>query len=537
MYQVIGSVAAAALALALAPGAAAARPAVGAAPVAATTSGKVAGSAEQGVLVFKGIRYGADTAPRRFRPALPPKAWKGTAPATAYGATCPQITGGSVKVFASWANDVPMSEDCLFLNVWTRGLKDGKKRPVMVWFHGGGYVTGSGSSHNYDGVRLAQRGDVVLVTVNHRLNAFGYLHVAGLTKDPAYAQSGNVGSLDMVQSLQWVRDNIANFGGDPGNVTIFGESGGAAKVSTMMAFPPAQGLFHKVIAQSGSMSLKGFSPEFATDAAADVMAKAGFQPGEVGKLATMPWPDLVKAMVRSKTRGAIFQPVTDGTTMPRDPFDPDASPLGKGIPLLVGTNLTEMALQLGSASPRMFDTTWDDLPARIAPFVKPLHQPDEFIASQRARHPTASAADILFSAATWRNYRRTAINQAERKAAQGGAPVYMYRLDWRTPVDGGKWRVPHALELAFMFDNVAKSESMVGPATAENQRMADLMSDAWIAFARTGNPQTPALPRWPAYDTTSRATLIFDLKPVILNDPEPEERKIFTVYPIGRADG
>lgn len=501
-------------------------------PVVRTSAGPVRGTDEDGVHVFKGVRYGADTASVRFQPARAPEPWRETVDAKAYGNTCPQITSGDVPLFASWVNDTPQSEDCLFLNVWTRGLADGKKRPVMVWFHGGGYVTGSGSSHGYDGVRLAKRGDVVLVTVNHRLNAFGYLNVAGLTDDPRYAKSGNVGSLDMVQSLQWVRDNIAKFGGDPDNVTIFGESGGGAKVSTMMAFPPAKGLFHKVIAQSGSMSLKGFSPAIGTAIAADIMRVAGLQRGEVDKLAAMPFEQLVAVEAKSKSRGAFFRPVTDGTVMPRDPFDPDAPAISRDVPLLVGTNQTETRLNIGVGDPTTFTMTWEELPERLGKTL-PGTDVAALTAEQRRLHPGDNAGDIFFRVNTWSNYRKTAITQAERKAAQGGAPVYMYQLQWKTPVDGGKWQTPHALDIAFVFDNVDKSRSMVGTG-GDQQHMADLMSDAWIAFARTGSPQTKALPTWPTYDATRRATMIFDSKPRVENDPEAKDRALFAGLPAGR---
>ena len=503
-------------------------------PEVVTTAGRVSGYDEHQVHVFKGIRYGADTARVRFRAAVRPEPWTGVVDATAYGSSCPQLATGSVKLFASWLNDTPQSEDCLFLNVWTRGLNDGKKRPVMVWFHGGGYTAGSGSSHGYDGVRLVKRGDVVLVTINHRLNALGYLYVAGLTKDPRYAQSGNVGSLDMVLSLEWVRDNIARFGGDPNNVTIFGESGGAGKVSTMMAFPKARGLFHKVIAQSGSLSLKGLSPLAATAMAADAMQVAGLLPGEVDKLAALPFKQLVAIQQKMKGRGASFRPVTDGTTMPRNPFDPDGPALSHDIPLLIGTNQTETRLNIGARDPSTFAITWDGLPARLAPDL-PGIDPAPLIAAQRKLHPADNASDIYFRVNTWRNYRKTAIAQAERKAAQNGAPVYMYQLQWRTPVDGGKWQSPHGLDIAFVFDNVAKSRSMVGNG-GDEQHMADLMSDSWIAFARTGSPQTSRLPKWPPYDAARRVTMIFDIKPTVLDDPEAEDRKLFAILPAGRAE-
>jgi para-nitrobenzyl esterase len=503
------------------------------APLLRTSHGPVTGLRDQGVYVFKGVRYAASTEGRRFQPSTAPARWAQPLPATDYAAQCPQVAGGDTHLFESWKNERPASEDCLFLNVWTRGLNDGKKRPIMVWLHGGGYVTGSGAANGYDGVRLARRGDVVLVTINHRLNAFGYLHLSGITNDPRYADAGNVGSLDIIRALQWVRDNAAAIGGDAGNVTIFGESGGAAKVATLMAMPGARGLFHKAIGQSGSMSLSGFTPEVGTAIARDLIATAKLSPTDIDTLATMPLDSFMTAMRASRSRGANFRPVPDGRSMPRQPFDPDATPVSRDVPLLVGTNRTETTLLIGAAAPGVFNLDWDALPARAAPFLAG-GDAAAIIAGLRAAYPAESASDIFFRISTQRQYRRTAITQAERKVTGGGAPVFMYRLDWETPVDGGKWRTPHALDIAFVFDNVARSTSISGSGPAQ-QRMADLMSDAWIAFARTGNPATKALPTWPRYDVQRRATMIFDTTPRVVNDPDPVERRLFENLPISRG--
>lgn len=500
-------------------------------PLLTTSYGPVRGSREDGVAVFKGVRYAASTEGSRVQPARAPQAWSAPVDALDYGNDCPQADGGDVPLFASWVNDRPRSEDCLFLNIWTRGLGDGGKRPIMVWLHGGGYLAGSGSSHGYDGVRLANRGDVVIVTINHRLNAFGHLYVAGLSGDPKYADSGNVGMLDIVRALTWVRDNAAAIGGDAANVTIFGESGGGAKVSTLMGLAPAQGLFHRAIAQSGSMSLAGFEPALATGIAKDILAVSG--QSSIDALATMPMADFIAAMGKSRSRGGLFQPVVDGRSLPRHAFTPNASALSKDVPLLVGTNRTEMRLQAGLADPHNFALSWKELPARLKPFLGGVDT-GPIIAGMRKAFPASDASDIFFHVATHRNYRKTAITQAERKAKAGGAPVWMYRLDWATPVDGGKWQSPHALDIAFVFDNVAKSLSMTGSG-AEQQKLADLMSDAWIAFARTGNPQTRALPQWPTYDVARRATMIFDVTPRIVDDPDGAERELLAALPEGRG--
>ncbi|MGB3807242.1 MAG: carboxylesterase family protein [Erythrobacter sp.] len=508
---------------------------VEAAPLLKTGYGPVIGSREgetATVNVFRGVRYGASTEGRRFQRAADPQPWSQTLAASEFGSECPQRPSPDVPVFRSWANTVGTSEDCLFLNVWTRGLDDGKKRPIMVWLHGGGYVTGSGSSNGYDGSRLAERGDVVVVTLNHRLNALGYSYLGDLTDDPKYADSGNLGSLDIVAALEWVRDHAEAIGGDPDNVTIFGESGGAAKVSTLMAMEDARGLFHRAIAQSGSMSLSGFTPRIGIPLAKDLMTKAGVS--SVEELAQMPIENFIAAMMQSRSRGAYYRPVVDGRSLIRQPYAPDANPVSADIPLLVGTNNNEMRLQGGLGSPENFALTWEQLPAKLKPFVGEADV-DEVIAGMRAAHPDYDASDVFFQVATFRNYRGTALLQAERKSAQP-APVYMYRLDWKTPVEGGRLETPHALDIAFVFDNVARSTSFTGLETAETQRMADLMADAWIAFARSGNPNTPVLPQWPAYDTRTRATMIFDVDPEIVHDPDGEERALLQrLLPEGRG--
>lgn len=484
-------------------------------------TGKIEGSKGE-VRVYRGIRYAATTEGRRFQRAADPAPWSTPANASEFGSDCPQPEPGEVPVFASWANPRGMSEDCLFLNVWTRGQGDKKKRPIMVWLHGGGYVTGSGSSHGYDGSRLAERGDVVVVTLNHRLNAFGYSHLAQVSDDPRYADAGNLGSLDIIKALQWVRDHADAIGGDAGNVTIFGESGGAAKVSTLMAMADARGLFHRAIAQSGSMSLAGFDPRLATALAKDLLATA--EAKTVDDLAAMPMDALIKAMVQSRSRGGYYRPVVDGRALTRHPYAPDATPVSAEIPLLVGTNNNEMRLQGGLGQPGNFALTWEQLPQKLEAFV-PAQSVAEVIAGMRSAHPDYTASDVFFQVATFRNYRSAALRQAERKSAQP-APVYMYRLDWKTPVEDGRLGTPHALDIAFVFDNVARSTSYTGPATKQTQRMADLMADAWIAFARTGNPATRALPQWPTYSPAQRATMIFDTKPKVVVDPDAAERDL-----------
>jgi para-nitrobenzyl esterase len=497
------------------------------APVATTKAGQVRGVQADGINIFKGVRYGATTEGRRFMAPLPPKPWTGVVDALDYGNQSPQAKAGNTSLFKSWANPRAASEDLLFLNVWTPGLRDGKKRPVMVWFHGGGHVTGSGSSNAYDGTRLAKKGDVVIVTVNHRLNTFGYLYLAQLSTDPALADSGNVGNLDMVLSLQWVRDNIAEFGGDPGNVLIFGESGGGAKVSTLMTMPSATGLFHRAVVQSGS-SIHVRTPEAATASAKAFMKVLGLQPNQIDELRKLPMQKLVDALDSSAADASItFAPVLDGRSLARHPFDPDAPPASAKVPLMVGTIKDENTLLIGGRDPSKFALTWETLPAALKPFIGDLDV-NALIAAMRKLYPTGTASDIFFTVSTVRNFRNGAIKQAELKSQQakslGSAPAFLYELVWQTPVEGGKWKAPHALDIGFVFDNVGKSESMsgIGP---EQQKIADQMSDAWLKFARTGNPG------WPAYDTTKRASMVFDVQSKVVNDFNRDERLLLSKLP------
>lgn len=486
--------------------------------IAATRAGRVRGSANGPIKTFLGVRYGATTEGRRFQPPRAPEPWSGVLDATEFGSQSHQVRGSNGGgLFNSWANPQPGSEDCLFLNVWTPGLRDGRRRPVMVWFHGGGFVTGSGSSHAYEGTRLATKGDVVVVTVNHRLNAFGYTYLAGLGGS-ALADSGNVGDLDMVLALRWVQQNIAEFGGDPGNVLIFGESGGGAKVSTLCAMPSAAGLFHKAVVQSGSL-LRAREPAAATQDARKFMAACGLQPGQLSELQALPAARLVEALDKS---GAAFSPVMDGRSLPHHPFDPGAPTVSRSVPMLIGTNKDEMTLLAGARDPSLFNLTWGDLAGRLGLALKGRDAPS-ITAELRRLNPRDKPSDIYFTAVTEAGMRRNAILKAERKsalAAQGGAPAFLYWMTWETPVDGGKWKTPHALDIGMVFDNVAKSASMSGTGAAQ-QRVADAMSGAWLRFAKTGNPG------WLPYDTRTRATMVFGDTAHMVNDPRPAERRLF----------
>jgi para-nitrobenzyl esterase len=490
----------------------------------ATSNGPIRGYLEDRLSVFKGVRYGAPpTGEHRFKPPRQPAPWTQALETTAYGAPAIQSGLGPGERRTS-AGDPPApdepasSEDCLFLNVWTPGL-DGAKRPVMVWLHGGGFANGSGGAAMYDGGALARKGDVVTVTVNHRLNVFGYLHLAEAF-GPDYAQSGIAGMLDIIQTLEWVRDNIAAFGGDQGNVTIFGESGGGWKVSILMAMPGAKGLFHKAIVQSGP-GLRGTRPEEAAKTAQAYLEVLGVS--EAKALADLPVEVLSRASVGIPGDAMRnFNPVVDGAALPRHPFEPDAPALSADIPVLIGTNKDESTLFM-IGDPKFGDLTEEDLAKRSKAVAG--DKAPALVAELRKLHPDYSPTYLTSSATTAAGMWLGSITLAERKAAQGSAPVFMYMLAWETPVSRGRLKSPHALEIPLVFDNVELARNFVGRGD-EPQTVADQMSTAWLAFAHGGDPNGAGLPAWPAYDPKDRATMIFNVESRVVNDPNPGVRQV-----------
>jgi para-nitrobenzyl esterase len=504
--------------------------------VVATKSGKVVGLAASGVCTFKGIHYGANPeGAMRFMPPVPPMPWSETAEALNYGDLAPQnLSGASGSDIRVAMGDIfgpgKVSENCLVLNVWTPNLTRGT-RPVMVWLHGGGYTGGSDGAPTYDGTNLARKRNVVVVGINHRLNVFGYLYL-GKIGGAKYADSGNAGMLDCVLALEWVRDNIAHFGGDPNNVTIFGESGGGGKVSVLMAMPPAKGLFHKAIVESGS-TLRVSTPDEADAAARKYLALLKIATDRVDDLQKVPMEDMLAAMRAMTGPNSIrLGPVVDGRSLPRQPFDPDAPAQSANIPMLIGTNGTETTALLGFADASLFSLNEADMRAKLKSYlhVSDDAQIDSLVAVYKKRRPDATPSDIYFAVTTDRMMRMNAVTQAERKAAEQAAPAYMYIFDWRSPVLGGKLRSPHGIELAFVFDNTDKTTGMNGTGS-DLAPLAEKVSAAWAAFARTGNPNAPGLPHWPAYDAATRATMIFGDECKVVNDPGKDERLAISALP------
>jgi para-nitrobenzyl esterase len=494
-----------------------------------TSSGPVKGRiGPGGVQVFKGIRYGAPPVGElRFKPPRRPAPWTAVAEAYKLGDRAMQ---GSEALGAP--ADLPeMSEDCLFLNVWTPAL-DNKRRPVMVWLHGGGFSSGSGGDSFSEGLNLAHKKNVVLVSVNHRLNVFGFLQLSDQW-GPEYASSGQAGMLDIVMSLEWVRDNIARFGGNPENVTIFGESGGGRKVAMLMAMPPAKGLFHKAIIQSGS-GMDAPSKDDAVALGRTLLQKLGIAEGDVASLVRIPAQAIFDAQPppssASSPPGELgvptggFAPCVDGIALPRKPFIPDAPAVSARVPLLIGSNKDEMTI-FRAREPKFGSYTDDDFAAYVRKTLP--NKAEALIPALRAAFPDYSPTHLMIAAETMKGYWIATVLQAERKTLQGAAPVFVYTLAWETPVEGGRLRSHHALDLPFVFDNVEKSRSMVGSGP-EPQHLADAMSSAWVAFAQTGNPNVKGLPQWPAYDLKRRATMIFNLKSRVQDDPYRNIRLLLT---------
>ena len=481
-------------------------------PVATTLAGKVRGYVDSGINVFKGIPYGADTAKRRFQAPVPPEPWTGIRDTLAFAPGAPQPAAASPN--PDWGVGYP-SEDCLALNVWTPGLRDGRKRPVVVYLHGGGYSTLSGNT--IDGVFLSQSRDVVVVAVTHRLNGFGYLYLGDLG-GPKFADSGNAGQLDLILALRWVRDNIAEFGGDPGCVTIFGESGGAGKCAVLMAMPAARGLFQRVWTMSGA-AVKANSRASATADARAVLQALGIPADRVEEIRNVPRDRLIAALGAVKDN---WGPVVDGRNLPRDPFFPDASSVSADIPLVIGTTHDEMTSFM-DRNPRFIDLTWDGLHEilqQIRPFATGP-KAEAIMAEYRQLYPAYTPREVLFAATTAVTIWRDVVAESERRAEQG-APTFVYCLNWP-----GKGQAGHAIDKWLIAnDPVGNWRTRDRPGAPE---IAALMSDSFASFARTGNPNTPKLPLWPRFNLENRPTMLFDLPPQVSNDPRGEERKFFAI--------
>jgi para-nitrobenzyl esterase len=511
-----------------------------------TTAGKIRGLVIDKIHAFKGVPYGASTTGvRRFLPPVKVEPWTGVRDAFEIGLRAPLVDSVLVPEWTPLNLGEPMGEDCLNLNLWTPSAAKGGRRPVMVWLHGGGYAVGSPNMRPYDGVNLARRHDVVVVSITHRLNVFGFGYLVELGGE-RFAEASNVGMKDIIAGLEWIRDNVASFGGDPGNVTIFGQSGGAGKVSTLLGMPAAQGLFHRAIAQSGS-AVTSMPANVATANAEAFMARVGLKSNQVDELQKLPMDQLLGALApragggdgragatgrgadAGRGRGGFgggfnAAPVVDGRSLPRNVFDPTATTLSENVPLLIGSTETEVTWNVNTD----YTVPADD--AALRERVKRAlgtgddAQADKTIAIYRKGRPQAGNLDLALIIETDASQFRSGTDlEAERKAVLGNAPVYMYRFQWYSPVSGGRLRAMHCMDIPFVFENVDVSRSVVGDGP-ERYALADKMSTAWVSFARTGNPNNKLLPTWEPFTAGKRATMIFNNECRAVNDPYRDER-------------
>jgi para-nitrobenzyl esterase len=495
--------------------------------IAETSAGKVRGivARDVNINIFKGVPYGGTTAGKnRFMPPTKPAPWTGTRDALAFGPTAPQAGGNG----AGPAGSPGQSEDCLVLNIFTPALSGGRNRPVMVWLHGGGFSTGSGSQPILDGTNLAHTSDVVVVTINHRLNVLGSTFL-GEAAGPDFALSGGVGMLDIVAALQWVRDNIDRFGGDPNLVTIFGQSGGGRKVATLMSMPGAKGLFHRAIIESGAV-LRLTTPADAMHVTELLLAELGLKAAQARELQTVPLASLLAADAAVSRKITLREPgmtanspMVDGNAIPSHPWDPAGSALSAGIPLLIGYARTEETLY-DRPTPETLALDEAGLKKRAATRLGG-GDPDRVIEAFRKAHPEATPWDLWILIATDHPRGTYSRELAKRKAMQAAAPAFLYRFDWETPEGGGHMRSPHTIEIQFVFNNI----KIAGPLISrmpEAYALAENVSAAWVSFARTGNPNVSKLPKWPAYSARSRDTMLFNNESRVEQDPDHGPRLV-----------
>lgn len=519
-----------------------------AATVVETTAGKIRGSRRDGIYCFKGVPYGASTSgAARFMPPARPEPWSGIRNALHYGRVCPMRSAAQANtdgrnlapndedaflLHRGYAEQVP-GEDCLRVNVWTPEINGSGRRPVMVYLHGGGFSVGCGHDLlSYDGENLARNHDVVVVNHTHRLNVYGYLNLAEIGGEK-FASSANAGVLDLVAALEWVRDNIARFGGDPNNVMIFGQSGGGGKVLALMATPAAKGLFHRAAVQSGP-DLRLRTPDYTARLAAGVMQELGLSKSQVGELQAISVDRLSGAAAEalrkltppggSRLRRAAYTtgwgPTLDGRILPHHPFDPAAAALSAHVPFLTGSNLHEGVS--GVDRPDAEAMTLDDLHERAR--VTLGERARAIVDAYRREYPGASPFGI-FATLSASAFRRPSVEQATAKAALGGAPAYAYLYSWHTPMLDGRPGPFHSAEISFVFDNAELCDQYSGR-TPDALALAKHMSTAWVNFARSGNPHHAGLPPWSAYATDERATMVFDNRCAIRHAPESEPLRL-----------
>ena len=486
-----------------------------------TAAGRVRGVVRFGVNQFWGVPYAASTAgTNRFIPPGKVAPWSGVRDCHQVGNRSPQDPDGPISEVFALDRQEPMGEDCLNLNVFTPALGGGN-RPVMVWLHGGGFSGGSGNWLLYEGTNLARKEDVVMVSVTHRLNLFGFLYLADLGAGEKWANASNAGMQDIVAALAWIKENIAAFGGNPNNVTVFGQSGGGSKGTTLMAMPSAKGLFHRAIAMSGAQ-VRGATRENATRGAEQFLAKLGLKPNQLDRLESFTWKQLQDAYyAEPRIQGLAAGPVVDGRSLPRDQWYPDAPVASADVPLMMGSTETEDAW---NDPPPPLQMSEDEMLTRVKRIVRNDEaKARDMVALYRKTHAGISNTDVWLTMNADNTRRANAQLLNELKTAQGKAPSYLYYFSWRSPVHKGQMKSYHTLDIPFALYNIDQAASMTG-AMQERYALAHKMSAAFASFARTGNPNHADLPNWPAFNTRAYPTMVFGNECKVLNDPNREER-------------
>ncbi|HEY3439614.1 MAG TPA: carboxylesterase family protein [Paludibaculum sp.] len=504
-----------------------------------TEHGKVRGFVLRGIHHFLGMPYGADTSgANRFMPPRKPKPWTDVYPALWWGNTAPQnMENRYANKFASfrdhWNYD-DVSEDCLRINVFTPAINDGKKRPVMFWIHGGGFTSGNAIEQDgYSGENFARLGNVVFCSINHRLGPLGFCNLAGVG-GAKFAASGNVGMMDIVAALEWVRDNIANFGGDPANVTIMGQSGGGAKVCTLTAMPSAKGLFHKAVVLSGA-SRKSGEKALSEKLGATVLKEAGLTPAELDKLQAMPWKDFYAVATRAQQTlareagpgagGGLmrgFSPVVDGSILPSHPYDPGPAPTAADVPMLISSVENEQSPSWADAS--LETLTLDQVAERLkqrAGFGAGFgERAREVVDSYAKAFPNAKPVEIWSLASS---NRQSVVALADVKSQQP-APVYVNWFTWQPPLFDNRMRAFHCVDICFWFYNTDLMLTHTGGGPRP-KALSTRMAGALLQFMKTGNPNGGGLPTWPKYTAAKGETMILDDKCEVKSDPDREARK------------
>jgi para-nitrobenzyl esterase len=482
-------------------------------PLVETSLGRIRGTAEGGVHVFRGIRYGLA---ERFRAPAAPSRTRGLLDAMAFGPSAPQRAD----------RYAPTSEDCLYLNVWTPDARRGGRRPVMVYIHGGAYSTGSVADPLNEGRHLAQAEDVVVVTVNHRLNAFGYLYLARL--DPRFPDSGNAGQLDLVLALRWIRDNIAAFGGDPGRVMVFGQSGGGAKIATLMGMPAAAGLFHRALTMSGQQ-VTASGPLNATARARAFMSALGVRtPGE---LLALPTERLVEGLAATDPiigGGVYMGPVLDMRWLERHPFWPDANPQSNAIPMILGNTRDETRAFIDPDSERVRTLSWDNLAERMAPELRMDISPEWVVARYREHFPDWSPERVFYAATTAGRSWPGQVLEADARAA-ASTRTWVYQLDFQSPTQPRRG-APHTMDIALAFGTLDAPGSYTGTG-AEARALSTATMRSFASFAADGDPNAASVPDWPIYALPERRTMVFDIASRAVADPRRWERELFARVP------